>query len=179
MATIVWLNGPSRQQIIKTLPRQNIEVGCNYILNDRQVDHVCCFDQPMMKRLEQQPDVKYWTRNYYAKPNKWNNVKPIHGKFKVDAQNSGILAIQLAHNLTDRKNENIYVLGCDWGLTKHSVYDYGDIRGKAKPLKHTNHCIKHLYYMNNTDNNIFVVNDDKPDVTIPVITIKQFLEKLQ
>ena len=101
------------------------------------------------------------------------------GKFKVDAQNSGILAIQLAHNLTDRKNENIYVLGCDWGLTKHSVYDYGDIRGKAKPLKHTNHCIKHLYYMNNTDNNIFVVNDDKPDVTIPVITIKQFLEKLQ
>ena len=33
--------------------------------------------------------------------------------------------------------------------------------------------------MNKTDNNIFVVNDDKPDVTIPVITIKQFLEKLQ
>ena len=179
MATIVWLNGPSRQNLIDTLPRQNIEIGCNYILNDRQVDHVCCFDQPMIKKLVRQDNVKYWTRNYYAKPNEWNDVKPIAGKFRVEAQNSGILAIQLAHNLTDRKKDNIYIIGCDWGITKDTVYDYGDIRGKAKPLKHTNHCIKHLYYMNQTDNNIFVVNDQQPDVTIPVITIKHFLEKLQ
>ena len=183
MATIVWLNGPSRQSLIKTLPQQNIEIGCNYIRNDRKVDHVVCFDQPMMKLLKQEEGVKYWTRNYYANippfRDVWSSVKPIDGKFRVEAQNSGLLAIQLAHNLTDRKKDNIYIIGCDWGITKETSYDYSHVRGKHKPLKHTNHCIKQLYYMNQTDNNIFIVHNDKPDVTIPIITIKDFLQKIQ
>jgi len=180
MATIVWLNGPSRQPLIKTLPQQNIEVGCNYIRNDRKVNHVVCFDQPMMKALTIEPVVTYWTRGYYAKPNMWNTVKNIEGRFRVEAQNSGILAIQLAHNLTDRKKDNIYIIGCDWGLSNDTAYDYSSVRGKNKyPLKHSNHCIKHLYYMNKTDNNIFIVHNDKPDVTIPIITIKDFLQKIQ
>ena len=171
MTTIVWLNGPSRQSLIKTLPKQHIEIGCNYIRNDRPVDHVVCYDKPMMDALEREQGVAYWTRNYYAKPGVWNYV-PANG---TDPQNSGVLAIQLAHNLS---HKNIYIIGLDWGITKETSYDYSHIRRAKKLPKHTNHCIKHLETFNR-NNNIFVVHDGRPDVTIPVITKQNFLDAIQ
>tara|TARA_B100000214_G_scaffold363608_1_gene329293 strand:- start:407 stop:934 length:528 start_codon:yes stop_codon:yes gene_type:complete len=175
MATIVWLNGPSRQSLIKTLPQQEIEVGCNYIRQDRKVDHVVCFDHQMMRALKQEEGVKYWTRNYYA------NIPPFRGLWNsvvsnnIDPQNSGVLAIQLAHNIS---KGNIYIIGLDWGITKETSYDYSNIRKERRLPKHTNHCIKHLKAFNKM-NNIFVVHDSKPDVITPIITKEQFLKNIQ
>ena len=174
MATIVWLNGPSRQPLIKTLPQQNIEVGCNYIRQDRKVNHVVCFDQQMIKALKQQEGVKYWTRPYYGSiGGPWQSIKE---SLNIHPQNSGVLAIQLAYNLS---KDNIYIIGLDWGITKETSYDYSNIRKERRLPKHTNHCIKHLETFNKTNNNIFVVHNNKPDVNTPVIRKEDFLLKIQ
>ena len=50
--TIVWLNGPSRNDLLKAFPIQKNEIGCNFIRRDRPVHHVVSFDQGMVRQTQ-------------------------------------------------------------------------------------------------------------------------------
>jgi len=156
--TVVWFNGPSRQLLIDRLPRQAIEIGCNYISRDRPVDYVCVFDRAVKTQLEIIPSVNYRTIPRLAHYPNWIPVLN-----SDNATNSGMLAVLLATQLS---KEAIYVIGCDWGLTQDTVYDYGTVFQR----KYNNQCRKYLELLAR-NHSITVVNDQIPDVTIPVIKI--------
>ena len=166
--TIVWLNGPSRNDLLDAFPIQKNEIGCNFIRRDRPVHHVVSFDQGMVnentKNLEQ--GVKYYTRDAYQKP-PWILVP----QWKtIDPQNSGMMAILLATKLS---TDPIYILGLDWGITTDSVYEYP--AGKSE-RKYTTGCKRQLKILAEQFK-ITVVNDGVPDIDAPVIGKKAFLEK--
>ena len=166
-ATIVWLNGPSRQDLLTAFPLQENEIGCNFIRRDRAVGNVVSFDQGMVKantpHIEQ--GVKYYTRDAYQKP-PWILVPQWKS---VDPQNSGMMALLLA---TQISKDPIYILGLDWGITNKSVYEY---KGGPSERKYTLGCKRQLKILSET-HKITVVNDGVPDVDIPVIGKKAFLE---
>ena len=166
-ATIVWFNGPSRQDLLTAFPLQENEIGCNFIRRDRPVQNVVCFDQGTTKEnhknLEQ--GVKYYTRSAYQKP-PWIVVQ----QWKtVDPQNSGMMALLLA---TQISRDPIYILGMDWGISTDSVYTYP---GRSSPRKYTIGCKRQVKILSET-HKITAVNDDIPDVDIPVIGKKAFIE---
>lgn len=166
-ATIVWFNGPSRQDLIKSFPLQETEIGCNYIRRDRPVQHVVCFDDGMVKQNNKnlEPGVQYYTRDAYQKP-PW---KVVHQWSTVDPQNSGMMALLLA---TQISGDPIYILGLDWGISTESVYTY---RHRPSPRKYTNSSKRQLRRLAEQFK-ITVVNDDVPDVDVEVIGKKAFLE---
>ena len=166
-ATIVWLNGPSRQDLLTAFPLQENEIGCNFIRRDRAVNHVVCFDQGTVKENNKniEAGVKYYTRDAYQKP-PWNVV---HQWRSVDPQNSGMMALLLATHISQ---DPIYILGMDWGISTRSVYTY---EGRQSPRKYTIGCKRQLKILSQT-HKITAVNDGVPDVDIPVIGKKAFIE---
>jgi len=165
--TILWLNGPSRQDLLSAFPLQENEIGCNFIRRDRPVGNVVCFDQGTVKENNKniETGVNYYTRDAYQKP-PWNVV---HQWRSVDPQNSGMMALLLA---TQISRDPIYILGLDWGITTKSVYEYPS--GPSE-RKYTLGCKRQLKILSET-HKITVVNDGVPDVDIPVIGKKAFLE---
>lgn len=159
--TIVWFNGPSRNELINALPRQNLEIGCNYITADRAVDYVCVYDRVIKEKLKILPNTEYRTIARNAHLPHW---KPVVNS--EDATNSGMLAVLLA---TQISQEPIYILGCDWGLNEQTVYDYG----KGRQRKYNNHCRKYLQHLSKS-HDISIVHNHRPDVSINVIKIDQF-----
>ena len=166
-ATIVWLNGPSRQDLLTAFPLQETEIGCNYIRRDRPVQNVVCFDNGTTKENHKniEEGVNYYTRDAHAK-SPWKVVQQWKS---VDPQNSGMMALLLA---TQISKDPIYILGLDWGITTKSVYEYP---GRQSPRKYTLGCKRQLKILSET-HKITVVNDGVPDVDIPVIGKKAFLE---
>lgn len=156
--TIVWFNGPSRQLLIDRLPPQALEIGCNYISRDRPVHYVCVFDRAVKANLHIVPAVQYRTNLRLAHYPYW---VPVPNSDK--ATNSGMLAVLLATQLS---KDPVYIIGCDWGLTQDTVYDYGT----KNQRKYNNQCRKHLEVLAK-HHCITVVNDQMPDVTIPVIKV--------
>jgi hypothetical protein len=112
---LVWFNGPSQTRWLD-LPRFPLEIGCNFFADVRSVDHICCFDWRMKSLITQKPGITYWCRNGHRGPN-WEEVT-----YPMNAapENSGMMAIRLAMNLGCR---SIRVLGCDWGVSDHSVFE--------------------------------------------------------
>lgn len=160
--TIVWFNGPSRNDLINALPRQKLEIGCNYISDDRKIDYVCVYDRVIKEKLKILPNIKYRTIARNAHLPHWQPVPN-----SEDAINSGMLAVLLA---TQISQEPIYIIGCDWGLNEDTVYDYG--RGRMR--KYNNHCKKYLDRLS-LSHNISIVHNDKPDVRINIIKTDRFL----
>ena len=110
---IVWFNGPSVRQFLQ-VPRQDLEIGCNFIERLRSVDHVCAYDRQVIDRLQVAPPTKYWTRPA-IKNTGWETPDS-----KLRAFDSGTLGLVLAHALG---LDHVYVLGCDWHTTNESVFD--------------------------------------------------------
>ena len=134
-SAIVWFNGPSVKQFYNISPHP-LEIGCNFILDNRKVHHVCCYDQQVMKLLQKAPlkDVKYWTRRLF-KTLLWNtfNSGVTYKHYKnITGFCSGTLALALAVHLGAKK---IYLLGCDWSLTNNSVYDKQYVWRRFPPNK--------------------------------------------
>jgi len=110
---VVWFNGPSARQFWH-IPRQSLEIGCNFIEQHRDVDHVCAYDRQCIERIQQRPGVKYWTR-HAMRTVSWSAPESQHQPF-----DSGTLAVVLAHQLGVK---SIHIMGCDWQHTNESVFD--------------------------------------------------------
>ena len=161
-ATVFW-NGPSVKQFYNIKP-QELEIGCNFILDHRKVNHVCCYDQPVMKIIEKAPlkDVQYWTRRQFGGPF-WTAFKSNinHKKFRnIAGYCSGTLALVLAVHLGAKK---IDLLGCDWSLTNASVYDKKYTWRAFQPNKTSKDKFK-LFCILSELVDIRIVHDDARDI---------------
>lgn len=161
---IVWFNGPSQRSIIRTTPRHHTEIGCNYIRRDRRVPYVVAYDAPVVNSITLEDGVTYYTRKEHVIAG-WRGIQdPL-----IQGINSGIAAVIVA---TQISRDDIYIVGCDWGLTNETVYDYG--RGELR--KYSNPMKKVLGQLAQR-NPIFVVNDKMPDVPVPIVSKYEFLNK--
>jgi len=121
---VVWFNGPSARDL-HHIPRQQLEIGCNFIEQHRVVDHVCCYDLPVMRELTQRganEGVSYWTRRRFGTKMFQTFDSGIrYRQFQnVNGFCSGTLALALAHHLGVR---SVFLLGMDWQITNESLYD--------------------------------------------------------
>jgi len=160
---IIWFNGPSRQKLIDKFPIQSTEIGCNFIRQDRAVQHVCIFDRSLWSKITHDDGVKYYTHPAWQKT-PWHTASHPF----AEAANSGMLAVMVAYRLS---TDPIYILGCDWGLTKQSVYEYS----RKEQIKYGNLTKKSLNTINK-ERDIFVVHDSRPDVDQNIITTDKFLD---
>ena len=161
---IVWFNGPSQRSIIRTTPQHHTEIGCNYSRRDRRVPYVVAYDAPVVNSITLEDGVEYHTRTEHVITG-WRGIRdPL-----IQGVNSGIAAVILATQLS---RGDIYVVGCDWGITNDTVYDYGrgELRKYSNPMKKV---LKRLAERNR----IFVVHNQLPDVPVPIISKYEFLDK--
>ena len=124
---IVWFNGPSRDSYLN-IEKKYTEFGCNHIRRHRAVDHVCVYDPITIPYVNVEPNVKYWTRNGHSE---FEHFKQVWYAIINQPQNSGVMAVRCALNLGYKK---IYIIGCDWGITNKSVYQYK----RQSELKYSN-----------------------------------------
>lgn len=163
---IVWFNGLSQRRLID-IPKRGLEIGCNYIRQNRLVDFVVAYDSRVINNISPEPDVVYYTRQTNQIPGSWHRV----GEGDMNGLNSGCLAVLLATKLT---HKTIYIIGCDWGLNLKTVFDYG----KGEQRKYNNQQKKFLKQLAK-DNEILVVNDHKVDVPVEIISSAEFRNKYE
>lgn len=161
---IVWFNGHSQRQFLD-LPKRGLEIGCNYIRRVRPVDFVVAYDPDVINKIQKEDNVVYYTRPHYATAGEWNRI----GDDNIQGLNSGCLAVLLATKLSKK---TIYIIGCDWGINLKTVFDYG----KGEQRKYNNQQKKFLKQLAQ-DNEIVVVNDDKVDVPVEIISSAEFRNK--
>ena len=114
---LVWFNGPTSLDLHKKIPPQPQEIGCNYILQHRAVNHVVVMDRALRPSIIIQPNVRYYGCNGHKQLPDWQEV--IYTTLD-QPHNSGLLAVRLAMNLNF---DTIYILGCDWGDNNRSIFD--------------------------------------------------------
>lgn len=161
---IVWFNGPSANFLIRTLPQQQIEIGCNFIYLERRVQHVVCYDHQMLDRIEFHPSYRVWCRNGTKHP----QATEVNYTMRQQPHNSGVMALRLAINL---KLDHVFVLGCDWGITNKSIFDYDD---RNSELKYTNSQKKLVKQMQDEIDMTFV-NANSIDIACHRISPDTFL----
>ena len=164
---IIWFNGPSRDKLINRLPRQPLEIGCNYIQDVRDVDVVCAFDYKVVEDIKILPHIRYYTRPDAFNAN-WNKIDHPY----TSGGNSGLLACVVA---SEMPKESIYIIGCDWGLTDNSSDDH--IYQKGPMRKYTNNIKKSIAVILK-NNDVHIVNDLQPDVPFNIISTDQFLSTI-
>jgi len=138
----VWWNGPSVKQFYN-IPPQPLEIGCNFISNNRTVHHVCAYDQPTIRAIgkNHSKDVEYWTRRMYTQgPWKtFTSTVSYEKQRNINGYCSGTMALILAVQLGATE---IDLLGCDWTITNNSMYDKQYTWRKFPPTKHNREKFK-------------------------------------
>ncbi len=143
---MVWFNGPSVRQFLD-IPRQPLEIGCNFIEQHRSVDHVCAYDRQCVALIEPQEGVQYWTRRACER----DHFR--YHRSDINYYDSGTLALNVAMNLI---RTPVYVLGCDWGESNGSIYDEQYTWRDHQPGKQTNAKMKLIEQINRRVQLIFV-----------------------
>lgn len=161
---IVWFNGLSQRQLID-IPKRGFEIGCNYIRRVRPVDFVVAYDPDVINKIEREEGIVYYTRPDFAVGDQWLKI----GEQPIQGLNSGCLAVLLATKLTYKR---IYIVGCDWGLNLKTVFDYG----KGETRKYNNQQKKFIRQLAQ-EHDIVVVNDQKVDVPVEIISSAEFRNK--
>jgi hypothetical protein len=111
---IIWFNHPDVKSLAKTLPKQGIEIGCNFFYRVRSVDHICAFDWRTRDKITADTkDTKnffftFWTRNGFKTTQFDEVVTPL----RLQPVDSGTMAIYLA--IKYLKAKQVTVLGCGW-----------------------------------------------------------------
>ena len=162
---IVWFNGPSAKPL-HNIPLQDVEIGCNFIENNRAVHHVCAYDRQVLQAIKPKTDVRYWTRSVMSQPG-FEYVKHKHQIFC-----SGTLALSLAHYL---QLDHIYLLGCDWLETNASVYDHLYTWRNYQPKKNSIPRRKLLEQLH-VQMPITVVTDKPWKMAADFLSTKEFLK---
>jgi hypothetical protein len=78
---------------------------------------VVVFDHALRPNINIDPGVTYYGCNGHKQLPTWQEV--LYTTLD-QPHNSGLLAVRLAMNL---KFSTVYILGCDWGLNNHSIFD--------------------------------------------------------
>ena len=144
-----------------------MEIGCNYIQEVRDVDHVCAFDIKVVEDIKIKSNTQYHTRPEGQFPG-W---KIIDNAF-TSGGNSGLIACCLASMIATDK---IYIIGCDWGLTDNSSDDH--IYQKGPMRKYTNNIKKSMSVILK-GMEVWIVNDLEPDVPFNIISTNKFLSTI-
>ena len=166
---IIWFNGPSAKELHKTLPKKYTEFGCNFIRRDRAVDHVCVHDPITKPLIDIEDNVKYWARNGQKDKIFDEVVYPM----SEQPENSGMLALYVALKLGFKK---IYIIGCDWGITNKSVYQYK----RQSELKYRNDLkILMKRWEVQFMGQIYVVHTQVPDVLLPIYETQKLLSDFE
>ena len=111
---IIWFNHPDVKPLAKQLPRQPVEIGCNFFYWIRPVHHICAYDHVMRDRItEDTKDTKnffftFWTRNGHRTKQFDEVVTPL----RLAPQDSGTLAVYLA--IRYLKAKQVTIVGCGW-----------------------------------------------------------------
>jgi hypothetical protein len=165
---VVFFNGPSVRQFLD-IPRQPLEIGCNFIEQHRDVDHVCAFDQQCVDLIQPQPGVRYWTRSR-CRTETWQDVKS-----GVPYYDSGTLALVVASQVCDGR---IYVVGCDWGESNGSIYDRLYTWRRHQPGKQSTEKVRIIQRLAREHELVFVHERHKAQFGADVKWIgpKRFLE---
>tara|TARA_R110002012_G_scaffold51408_1_gene132944 strand:- start:1814 stop:2320 length:507 start_codon:yes stop_codon:yes gene_type:complete len=163
---LVWLNGPSAELLIDSIPRQSFEIGCNYIEKRRSVDAVCAYDINVVQTIKLQKNIQYYTRPDAVMPF-WKVLQGLSGT------NSGILAFHVA---TLQPKQPIYIIGCDWGLTSESIFqsEYNQKESNRKYVNAHKRIVKRMF----ENHTVKVINDQIPDIDLPVISINEFQKQI-
>jgi len=171
---VVFFNGPSVRQFLN-MPRQRLEIGCNFIEQHRAVHHVCAYDQQVIQRLNRQlnPNVQYWTRRSFS-DGTWRLVPAEMrvGEFRHHVGFcSGTLALALAHHMGC---DHVYLLGCDWQVTNASVFDDRYHWRQHQPNKTSRHKLKFLHTLGDLMR-ITVVHDEPRELAgVEWMTVNDF-----
>ena len=156
---VIWFNGADHRRWLD-LPRQPLEIGCNYFADVRLVDHICCFDQRMKSVIVKKPGITYWCKNG-QKGDGWDEV---HYPMTEEPENSGMMAIKLAMNLGC---DSVRVIGCEWGINDSSVFE-SQYRNARPGRKYDNHS-RYLLREWSRRIDIKFVSDLEIDVPVPVV----------
>jgi len=165
---IVWFNGPSARQLWDMDPC-HVEIGCNFIEQHRDVDHVCAYDRPCIEKIQQSPGVQYWTR-HALRSDTWPAPESRFQPF-----DSGTLAVVVAHQL---RVESMYIIGCDWQHTNESVFDRAYTWRNYQPKKASLPKQKLLERIN-LSVPITVVTDRPWRMEVDFIRPKEFLRDIR
>ena len=167
---LVWFNGPSSLALHSIIPPQSNEIGCNYIRQYRSVNRVVVFDRPLRSNITIEPDVEYYGCNGQRDLPTWQEV---HYTTLDQPHNSGLLAVRLAMNL---KFKTIYILGCDWGHSNHSIFDAQ--YKKTELINKMTNSSKQLLERWGKQHDIILVGDNPAGIRIHNITINHLIETL-
>ena len=167
---LVWFNGPSALDLHKSIPPQTQEIGCNYIRQHRPVNHVVVFDSVLRPNINIDPGVTYYGCNGHKQLPHWQEV--LYTTLD-QPHNSGLLAVRLAMNL---KFGTVYILGCDWGLDNHSIFD-AQYKKTQVIDKMTNSC-KQLLERWGRQHDIVLVGHNPAGIRIRNITVNDLTNTL-
>ena len=128
MSALIWFSGPSAINLVDVVPYGIYEeYATNHFDEFRSVDHICAYDNQIVRRIECKPHIKYHTQVKWSKhpwqPHRWRAGE-------VAISDSGTLAVEVALV----KHQEVFVIGADWGVTDVSIQDhhYG-FRGWSPP----------------------------------------------
>ena len=111
---IIWFNHPDVKTLADKLPRQPVEIGCNFFYRVRPVHHICAYDYVTRDKITQDTkDTKnfffsFWTRNGH----KTKQFEEVVAPLRLSPQDSGTLAVYLA--IRYLKAKKITIIGCGW-----------------------------------------------------------------
>ena len=117
---LIWFNSPAIKDLVRKVPKQPNEIGCNFIFTERSVDHCCVFDARTRDQIDQEfkapnppnqpktPNCRFWTRNGLRNERFTEVITPN----RLAPQDSGTLAVALA--IFYLKAKSIEIIGCGW-----------------------------------------------------------------
>lgn len=128
---------------------------------------MCVYDWQMLPHISQGP-FQRWCRNGIKHP----GFREVSYAAIEQPHNSGVMAVLLARNLGLRQ---CHIIGCDWGITNLSRYDYGD---RNSTLKYTNSQKQLMESIRRSGIELILVNDNAVDLNLPRISHSSFLRSL-
>lgn len=169
---IVFFNGPSVNRYVDLYLDNHTTIGCNWMFERVDLNHCVCLDWQMQTHIDHRyptlpESTKFWCQSGFQRPG-WH---PISYPLTEQPQNSGLLALTLAVQL---RPNHIYVLGCDWGRSNQSVFDYGD---RTSPHKYTNHSLALVRTLNQRVPITFV-SDQTIDVPTQIMGSSAFIDRI-
>jgi hypothetical protein len=131
---------------------------------------VVVFDSVLRPNINIDPGVTYYGCNGQKDLPTWQEV---HYTTLNQPHNSGLLAVRLAMNL---KFGTVYILGCDWGLNNHSIFDAQ--YKKTQVIDKMSNPAKQLLERWGRQHNIVLVGHNPAGIRIRNITVNDLINTL-
>jgi hypothetical protein len=131
---------------------------------------VVVFDHALRPNINIDPGVTYYGCNGHKQLPTWQEV--LYTTLD-QPHNSGLLAVRLAMNLNF---STVYILGCDWGLNNHSIFDAQ--YKKTQVIDKMSNPAKQLLERWGTQHDIVLVGHNPAGIRIRNITVNDLTNTL-